>query len=173
MQSWKLRSQENLLVCFDVVRKAKSSITPSDRGRNRVHVAKIPWRLSAAPSGRGNRYKNDNIHFIVCQFQLKDLEDICEWFYSFHAEKSLLRDSLVSFYSHTLFTSSLYECYNSQLNCSMLHYSYCAVGICGRLFEGETNSLRTSHELGVTPQEQLENSIFCWPSTGGRTSNVR
>lgn len=42
----------------------------------------------------------------------------------------------------------------------MLHYSYCAVGICGRLFEGETYSLRTSHELGVMPQEQLEIHFF-------------
>ncbi len=80
MQSWKLMSQENLLVCFDVVRKAKSSITPSDRGRNRVHVAEIPWSLSAAPLGRGNMYRNDNIHLIVRQFQLKDLEDIWPWF---------------------------------------------------------------------------------------------
>lgn len=76
-----------------------------------------------------------------------------------HGEKSLLRDSLVPFYSHTLLVSSLDECYNWQLNC-MLHYSYCAVGICGRLFEGETYSLWTSHELGVTPQEQLENYIL-------------
>lgn len=69
MQSWKLRSQENLLVCFDVVPKTKSSITPSDRGRNGVHVAKIPWSLSAAPLGQGNRYRNDNDRLIVCQLQ--------------------------------------------------------------------------------------------------------
>lgn len=74
MQSWKLRSQENLLVCFDVVRKMKSSITPSDRGRNGVHVAKIPWSLSAAPLGQSNRYRNDNECLIVCQLQWKDLD---------------------------------------------------------------------------------------------------
>lgn len=74
MQSWKLRSQENLLVCFDVVRKAKSSITSSDRGRNGVHDTKIPWSLSAAPLGQGNRYRNDKGRLIVRQFQWKDLD---------------------------------------------------------------------------------------------------
>lgn len=166
MQSWKLRSQENLLVCFDVMRKMKSSITPSDRGRNGVHVAKIPWSLSIAPLGQGNRYRNDNDCFIVCQFQWKDLDHD---FRVFIVKKN--EDSLVPFVSHTFLGSFPDECYNWQLNCNTVHYSYCAVG--WRLFEGEAYSLGTSHNLGVTPQEQLENSIFRWPSTGGRTSNVR
>lgn len=144
--------------------KVKSSITPSDRGRNGVHVAKIPWSLSAAPLGRGNRYRNDNIRLIVRPFHLKDLNDFWP---SFHGEKGLFH---VPFY--TVVVSSLDECYNWRLNYSTVHYSYSAVGIFERLFEGETYSLWTSDELGVMPQEQLENSIFCWPSTGGRTSNV-
>jgi len=64
------------------------------------------------------------------------------------------------FISHGFLGSSPDECYNWQLKCNALHYSYCAVGIRRRLFEGETDSHRTSHELCVTRQEQLENFIF-------------